>query len=637
MVKGGLGGAILVSTFVALLLGGCGNDGSIAPAGTPPPAAPACLIGSGGGNPITIPVSVPSRTSGVAPLAVFFDATQTQAIALTSRPFHELEYLWHFDDITSGVWGFGSRAGTSQRTVATGPVAAHVFETPGTYGVCVTVTDGVNVADAGYAITVEDPEVVFAGSTVCVSNDADFTDCPVACTPTTCRTSADFDNVINGIAGSGNTFKRILFHAGHAFTASATAVINANGPGLVGSFGAGAKPVIGGALANAKLSLGASLNPAFGDWRIVDLRFSGSAGGFGISHGGTSNRVTIQRVEIDGTQTGIQFDINVLDAHNNPVRTHELYSELAIVDSVITNPDQYGIFGGASKLMVMGNRIHNAANEHGMRNQYTRYSVVSNNEFGIAFRTSLTMRGIEHFTAQRVGGSITGSRTLNDQIYTEFGVISDNRFIGGNAAIPVTLKSVNSVEDARFRNHIFERNWTTLGTAGIQPLFQTESGDLTIRNNLFDSTTAAGAQIAIGFSKSTGTPAPASNIDVFNNTHVSNKVDAGNAFRIVGGGGAATNVRIKNNLGYAPNNTNVNTEGVDLGALGVPRDVTNNSTNLASIRTNPVFVAFPPTTTAHWQASAGFVVDDGTTVPVFTDFFLAPRTGTYDLGAVNPP
>src|SRR5688500_14792000 len=61
---------------------------------------------------------VASRTSGVAPLAVFFDASGTTSTD-TSRPFHDLEYRWGFDDPSSGTW---TSSGAS-RNSARGPVA----------------------------------------------------------------------------------------------------------------------------------------------------------------------------------------------------------------------------------------------------------------------------------------------------------------------------------------------------------------------------------------------------------------------------------------------------------------------------------------------------------------------------------
>ncbi|MEK7706276.1 MAG: MopE-related protein, partial [Myxococcota bacterium] len=104
-------------------------------------------VGTGVG-PLSVSL-VAARTSGVAPLAVFFDASGTTDTAVTSRPFHELEYRWDFGDPAGGAtWAYGARPGSSSKNVALGPVAAHVFESPGTYTVALSVFDGSNTATA---------------------------------------------------------------------------------------------------------------------------------------------------------------------------------------------------------------------------------------------------------------------------------------------------------------------------------------------------------------------------------------------------------------------------------------------------------------------------------------------------------
>jgi hypothetical protein len=66
---------------------------------TPTTAPAACPVA----GPPAISVT-PSRTTGVAPLAVVFDATGTTSAAVTSRPYHEIEYLWNFGDLSSSNW-----------------------------------------------------------------------------------------------------------------------------------------------------------------------------------------------------------------------------------------------------------------------------------------------------------------------------------------------------------------------------------------------------------------------------------------------------------------------------------------------------------------------------------------------------
>jgi hypothetical protein len=59
------------------------------PSEPPPPSTSACALPA---NPSIALAVVPSRTSGVAPLAVFFDASATVATG-TTRPFHDLGFF----------------------------------------------------------------------------------------------------------------------------------------------------------------------------------------------------------------------------------------------------------------------------------------------------------------------------------------------------------------------------------------------------------------------------------------------------------------------------------------------------------------------------------------------------------------
>ncbi|MEK7703972.1 MAG: putative metal-binding motif-containing protein, partial [Myxococcota bacterium] len=72
-------------------------------------------VGTGTG-PLSISL-VTNRASGVAPLSVFFDASGTTSTG-TTRPFHDLEYRWDFDDplgspVSGTTWATGSGAGVN--------------------------------------------------------------------------------------------------------------------------------------------------------------------------------------------------------------------------------------------------------------------------------------------------------------------------------------------------------------------------------------------------------------------------------------------------------------------------------------------------------------------------------------------
>jgi len=180
---------------------------------------------------------VPSRTSGVAPLAVFFDATGTTD-AVTTRPFHDLFYMWNFGDSDAGTWSAGSNTSFS-KNFATNAVAAHVYDTPGTYTWTMLVWDGTNVDTETGTITVSDPDTVYAGTnTICVSTSGNFTGAPAGCVQVT---DSDFDVNLDTYIG---TTKRVLFRRGETFVSSASVSIADNGPWTIGAFGSGSAKAI---------------------------------------------------------------------------------------------------------------------------------------------------------------------------------------------------------------------------------------------------------------------------------------------------------------------------------------------------------------------------------------------------------
>jgi PKD repeat protein len=147
----------------------------------------------------------------VAPLAVFFDATGTTSTG-TTRPFHELGYQWNFGDALA-TWDTTG----SSKNLATGGVAAHVFEQPGTYTVTLTVTDGVNSQTTTSTITVQDPNTVFSGAntTLCYRNGASGRGCWRLSRRCGRVQSSTWPTIVNNYA---QTEKRVLLKRGDVFT-----------------------------------------------------------------------------------------------------------------------------------------------------------------------------------------------------------------------------------------------------------------------------------------------------------------------------------------------------------------------------------------------------------------------------------
>jgi len=572
--------------------------------------------------------AVASRASGVAPLFVFFDATGTVA-STTTRPFHDLEYLWDFGDPGSGNWARGSRAGTSSRNAATGGVSGHIFESAGTYTVCATATDGTNTAAQEITVTVTDPDAVFPGiNTICFSNGSSFAGCPAAALLV--ANSNNFGAVMS-LAGPG---KRLLLERGGVWSVTATARLSAAGPGTVGAYGVGAKPVVRAAVNSTMLLLSDKSTPTFGDWRLMDLDFDGQSGTSAdlITSEGGANQITILRIDGHDGSGGISFSTGILDFWNaNGHPGHAIYDQLAIVDSTIvhlTGNGGAGGFLGARRLAWIGNLVDDASGSHLLRAFYIDKGVISNGTFSKAgaLRHALKIHG-PCIAFQAAGCTLSPLLGAN---VTQRVVVSDNIFVG-DAGVDWTVAfgPENSDSDQRVRDVVFERNWlkTVAGTQTALMMFATE---ITVRNNLCDATNGL-AHECFHVGRRGIEPAP-QNIRLYNNTCFSGSTGG---FNCVGLEAAASNITVKNNLAYAPNATSPVLLN-NAGAAGVTQ--TNNSSNASVKNTSPNFANPALSSPSHFALSApSYAINAGAQVPVLGDFFLAPRPvgGAWDIGAAE--
>lgn len=577
---------------------------------------------------ITLSV-VASRLTGVAPLAVFFDATATTATA-TSRPFHDLEYRWDFGDPGSGVWG---TTGLSKNTT-TGPVATHVFETPGTYNVCLTVFDGTNTRSTSVSITVQDPDAAFPGNrTTCFSNSADFAGCPSGATQVT---TSSLDTVTNS-ATSGNTVRRLLLRRGHVWTASGP-TLSAQGPGILGAFGSGAVPIIRSASAggNTMLTLSRNNTPTMSDWRIMNIEFDGQnrANSYGISAGGGFSQITIFGVNIHDVFSGIQFSPSILNYWNsNGSPGHVIWDQIAVVNSTTTHAigagGGYCTYISGSRLSILGNTMDDSiVATHVLRIPYMNKGVIGHN---LISRPAPIYHALKLHGPGFSSSGVTGGGRYSEQI-----VISDNTFLGGaiGSTWTVAIEAQNATEDERIRNVVFERNWTRAGlgtTIGVI----VKGSEITFRNNIFDNTGGAtGGGTGINLNGSFGIAPPIDQVRIYNNTFYRTALTGD--YTGVGLSGSPTNVTIRNNLVSAP--------GVPIapalfgGSGGSGFVQSNNTVNNSAAA---LFVNSSPNVPAGFKLlSTSPAKDVGmNSVPVFSDFFLTnrPLNGVIDRGAAEAP
>ncbi len=588
---------------------------------------------------------VPSRFIGVAPLSVFFDAAATTATA-TTRPFHELEYRWNFGDpagspVSGMYWSMGSRPGVSSRNVALGPEASHVFETPGTYTVNLTITDGTNsVSNSCALIVVEDPDTVFAGTnTICVAATstpvAGAGGCPAGATVVQ---QSNFATAINTYA---KTRRRVLFRRGDTFTATASGAVSETGPGIIGAYGTGALPI-------AKIVAGGSFpiflmsgpsTPGIGDWRVMDFDIDGSSVVdqmvTGLGSNGGFNQLLALRLNIHDIYRGVGAGLDLLNywnSHGSP--GHTIFDQWAVVDSNITGLPgcnavsflcDWRIYLGGKRSTIQGNYLDNQndGGSHVLRSEYTYKGVFSNNTLT---RTGISQHAIKlHSTTWGVAGV---SDPAGTGVYSEMVVIADNKIIGGNNPWTVSFGPQDELYNERVRNIIFERNWITSGS-GSQIGVENGASESTFRNNIFDMTGAA-YHTAIANTLRGISPAPEpNNVQIYNNTFYSGSSGDFIGVEI----GTATNTAVWNNLGSAPSATSpaiISGSGTGL----------SQSNNLLNNTPSALFVSASPAAPADFGLTGASPARETglTTVPARSDFFLTTRPqGVIDIGAVEGP
>src|SRR5262245_21438822 len=101
-----------------------------------------------------------SLVSGPAPLAVLFDATTTTDSNGSVDTFKDIGYKFTFGDPSSGTW---TQSGKSKNEQIGAPLAAHVFESAGTFVVQVMAKDAAGASTtASVTVTVTAPDTYYA-------------------------------------------------------------------------------------------------------------------------------------------------------------------------------------------------------------------------------------------------------------------------------------------------------------------------------------------------------------------------------------------------------------------------------------------------------------------------------------------
>lgn len=183
---------------------------------------------TGGTSPITLALSA-TRTTGVAPFGALYSATATSPETRVVSPFHDIEGVWDYNEPgnfsaldNSPLWGTDWNRGY-------GPRGVHVHTMPGSFQVAHTAYDGASSRTETIPVTVEDPDVVFAGAdTAVVSALGDFAGAPAGASQFTSLSAA-----ISHVEGRVNG--RLLLNANETFASGI--VVNKDGRTFIGRYG----------------------------------------------------------------------------------------------------------------------------------------------------------------------------------------------------------------------------------------------------------------------------------------------------------------------------------------------------------------------------------------------------------------
>lgn len=433
------------------------------------------------GGPGVLISLVASRTQDFAPLSVHFDASGTTATGVT-YPFHELEYKWNFGDSGAGNWTYPDTSRSKNEAI--GPVAVHVFETPGgPYTVTLDVRNPANSESAQdtVSITVDDPDSTFSSTnTIVFSNDTDFTGKPSGATEVT---TSDYASAINTYLADG---KRLLFKRGDAFTTSSSISINFSSVStgaLVGAFGSGAKPTV-------THTTGGQIHPMGGGTgkteRIVFMDLDVDCGStsndisFLNDEGGSTGRmdnILCFRIDTSNAGSGVMtFDSTALGTSSADFSHY--CGAVECTQSGNAASWRWNIWGRGNFLLGCDFDCTNAGG-HGMRCGLWHKDVFAYN------RITDAASAVHHLKlhSPNWAGS-TGGSDFDE--YSELSIVGWNLLDQGFAQTALQVAAINSDKDNRMRDLIIDGNIIKTNGTSCNRAARVDCLRCTIRNNIHD-------------------------------------------------------------------------------------------------------------------------------------------------------
>ena len=521
------------------------------------------------------PMQTATRTTGVAPLAVFFDAVRTDSdvVQPTNRDHTSFHYRWNFGDATVGQW----ETNGADRNEASGPLAAHVFEQPGTYIVTLEVTDAqarTHVYEQTIRVT------TFNGVTHYVSS-TEGSDSNDSLSPQ--QAVQSFAKAMSFLAPN----HRILFKRGGAWTSNASIDMNVAGPGVIGAYAntdgsdnpSLPKPRINHTSTGSLFRFGSSGV----DWRIMDLDCTGPGGsstGYVIE--GNKAMRQMLALRLDATRFKSAFSCSII--------TND-HDQNFFVDCAVHHTDNKAAFIGGSRSAVLGCSMTDAGS-HVLRVWHARKFIISNNIL--------------------IDPEASGKASLKLHNHPGLSPASEDIIVSGNTfqgdQWPVTLGPQSASFNELIQRVLFERNRVTVQSNGRGLRGMMLFGpDMTVRNNVFNGAGSSGdPYVAIGIEPRGNGPMP-HRARVYNNTVYRN--DGRVTLCDIAGG--VDGVVVRNNLIAVPSDR-----------VSASTDVQGNAVTSKNLRVafNDLFVA--PESQDFRLLDGGLPIDAGDVAAVVHEDFL---------------
>ena len=407
-----------------------------------------------------------SRTSGPAPLAVFFDATGTTDSNSSVNTFRQLGYKFDFGDTAAGTWAVTGRSKNEQIGA---PLAAHVFESPGNYTVRVLVKDASGASsEASVVVSVQSANDAFPSTrTVCMTRGSDFTGCPAGAS----RVSS---------ASSWPRFQsgyRYLLRRGDDFNSLGSLRYGSGSGGVqdsqLGAYGQGAKPLVG------EVSIESGDTPAT-NWHSRVVLMDLDAVNIVQNRGGSHLLILRNTITRGGAITlAYAFDYYLRQATTQWTNPDSIF----LVENRVDPNYADGVSGNATRLVLMGNEV-DRTEQHNVRIWQGHKIFVAHNSFtgrsGDSSRHALKI----HSSGLDAIASVLQPGTGTPPQRTSQAVIADNRLGSSSSNInwllspaPQSSRYVEGLEDFVIEDNEFRYGSNFAATIAWAGRRMTERGN----------------------------------------------------------------------------------------------------------------------------------------------------------------